>query len=83
MGNCDNKYWRIDHCLDLSLRSSASLIIPSAETRQAIKSFLSVSREKKTGGPKPVYATVLMVKVTKFIGFWYPHPTSFDGSASL
>ena len=38
---------------------------------------------KKTGVPKPVYATVLTVKVTEFIKFWYPHPTNFDGSVSL
>ena len=38
---------------------------------------------KKIGVPKPVYATVLTVKVTEFIGFWYPHPTNFDGSVSL
>ena len=24
-----------------------------------------------------------MVKVTEFIGFWYPHSTNFDGSVSL
>ena len=23
------------------------------------------------------------MKVTEFIGFWYPHPTNFDGSVSL
>ena len=38
---------------------------------------------KKTGVPKPVYATALTVKVTEFIKFWYPHPTNFDGSVSL
>ena len=53
------------------------------ETRQTIKSFHVVSRKKKTGVAKPVYTTVLTVKVTEFIGFWYPHPTNFDGSVSL
>ena len=32
---------------------------------------------KKIGVTKPVYATALTVKVTEFIGFWYPHPTNF------
>ena len=38
---------------------------------------------KKTGGPESVYATVLTIKVTEFIGFWYSHPINFDGSLSL
>ena len=40
--------------------------------------FLWCFLGKKIGVTKPVYATVLTVKVTEFIGFWYPHPTNFD-----
>ena len=38
---------------------------------------------RKNRVPKPVYATLLTVKVTESIGFWYPHPTNFEGSVSL
>ena len=82
MGNCDNKYQRIDHSLGLSLRSSASLTrILGNSSGHKILSWCF--QEKTTGVPKPVYATVLMVKVSEFIRFWYPHPTNFDGSVSL
>ena len=82
IGNCDNKYRWINHSLSLSLRLSASLVrIYRDSSGQKILSWCF--QGKKTGVPKPVYATLLTVKVTKFIGFWYPHPTSFDGSMSL
>ena len=38
---------------------------------------------KKKWVPESVYATVLTIKVTEFIGFWYSHLTNFDGSVSL
>ena len=75
MGNCDNKYQRIDHSLGLSLRSSASLTrILGNSSGHKILSWCF--QGKTTGVPKPVYATVLMVKVSEFIRFWYPHPTN-------
>ena len=77
MGNCDNKYRRINHFLDLSLRSSANLKRIRGNS-SGHKIFSCCFQGQKIGVPKPVYATVLTVKVTEFIGFWYTHPTNFD-----
>ena len=82
LGNCDNKYRRIDLCLSLSLRSSASLK-RICRNSSGHKTLSLCFQGKKRGVPKPFCATVLTVKGTKFIGFWYPHPTNFDGSVSL
>ena len=82
MGNCNNKYRRIDHSFGLSLRSSASLKRIRGNS-SGHKVFSWCFQGKKTGVPKPLYATVLTVKVTEFIGFWYPHPTNFGESVSL
>ena len=77
--NCDNKYQRIDDSLGLSFRSSAILIRIRGNS-SGHKILLWCFQRKTTGVPKPVYATVLTVKVTELIEFWYPHPTKFDGS---
>ena len=76
LGNCDDKYRRIDHFLGLSLRSSASLKRVRRNS-SGLNPFM-VFPGKKIGVPKPVYTTVLTVQVSEFIGFWYPHPTNFD-----
>ena len=82
LGNRDNKYRRIDHSLGLRLRSLVSLIrIHGNSSDHKILSWCF--QGKKPGVPKPVYSTVLTVKVTEFIELCYPNPTSFDGSASL
>ena len=77
LGHCDNKYQRIDHSLGLNLRSSASLI----RIRGNLSDYKILSwcfQGKTTRVPKPVYATVLTVKVSEFARFWYRHPTNFD-----
>ena len=82
LGNCDHKYQRIDHSLGLSLKSSASLMRIRGNS-SGHKILLWCFQGKTTGVPKPVYLTILTVKVTELIGFRYLHPTNFEGFVYL
>ena len=69
--------------LQISIHWEIVIINTKGSIVPSLSKFKVISQHHQTGVPKPVYATVLTVKVSEFIRFWYPHPTNFDGSVSL